>query len=48
VGYLNACGPGVPCPTIQAITANVLRLFGQGPSGRTEPSVANARQFGQD
>jgi hypothetical protein len=44
VGYLNACGPGVPCPTVQAITGNVLRLFGQGPAGRSEPSVSNTRE----
>jgi hypothetical protein len=31
------------CPTrlTRAITANLLRVFGQGPAGRTEPSVPN-------
>jgi hypothetical protein len=46
VGYLNACGPGVPCATVQTITGNVLRLFGQGPAGRRQPSVSNTAGYG--
>ena len=38
VGYLNSCGPGVPCQTVQTITGNILRLFGRGPAGKLEPS----------
>ena len=38
-----ATDPGCPAPTMRALTANVLRLFGQGPSGRTEPSQPNWR-----
>ena len=30
-----------PVATVQHITGNILRLFGQGPAGRTVPSVAN-------
>jgi hypothetical protein len=29
---------------VQRITGNILRVFGQGPAGRIEPSIANARQ----
>jgi hypothetical protein len=32
---------GGPGPDIQRMTGNLLRLFGQGPAGDTEPSVAN-------
>lgn len=48
VGFLNSCGPGVPCQTVQRITGNVLRLFGQGPAGRTEPSQSNTADFASD
>ena len=30
---------------LRQITANILRVFGQGPAGRTHPSVANWRQI---
>ena len=33
--------PGCPAGQVQAITGNILRVFGQGPAGLTEPSVAN-------
>ena len=29
---------------LQRITGNILRVFGQGPAGHIQPSVANARQ----
>lgn len=45
VGFLNSCGPGVPCQTVQRITGNVLQLFGQGPAGRTHPSQPNATEY---
>lgn len=48
VGFLNSCGPGVPCQTVQRITGNVLRLFGQGPAGKTEPSQPNTAAFTSD
>ncbi|MCL2394664.1 MAG: hypothetical protein FWC87_08260 [Acidimicrobiaceae bacterium] len=48
VGFLNSCGPGVPCQIVQRITGNVLRLFGQGPSGTTEPSVSNTSDYSSD
>jgi hypothetical protein len=47
VNWINAmsnCPTTVStCPTklVQKITGNILRLFGQGPSGATTPSVAN-------
>ncbi len=34
-----------PAPLMSALTANVLRVFGQGPVGLRHPSVANWRQF---
>jgi hypothetical protein len=45
--WINAMTPCIPasaaCPSgaISAMTGNVLRLFGQGPAGVTEPSVPN-------
>lgn len=45
VGFLNSCGPGVPCGTVQTITGNVLRLFGTGPAGKTEPSQSNSSSY---
>jgi hypothetical protein len=29
---------------VQRITANIFKLFGQGPAARTQPSVPNWRQ----
>jgi len=48
VGALRPCPSSVPvssCPqsSVRAMTGNVFRLFGQGPAGRLEPSVANWR-----
>jgi len=41
---LSLCsGRGGPGPVLQKMTGNLLRLFGQGPAGVTEPSVANWR-----
>jgi hypothetical protein len=34
---VSTCGPNV----VQQITGNVLRVFGQGPAGATNPAVAN-------
>jgi N,N-dimethylformamidase beta subunit-like, C-terminal len=44
VGDLAPCQPAVtscPAPVVQLMTANLLRLFGQGPAGLLEPSVPN-------
>ena len=44
VGDLNSCSPGYAhcsIPYIVAITNNILRVFGQGPTGLTEPAVSN-------
>ena len=40
------CHPGGICEsaTVQRITGNILRLFGQGPAARHQPSVPNWRQ----
>ena len=40
------CHPGGICESamVQRITANILRLFGQGPAARHRPSVPNWRQ----
>lgn len=35
--------PGCPAPVMRALTANVLRLFGAGPAGKTQPSQPNWR-----
>ncbi len=47
ISRLTVCekAPG-PCPATEVarITGNLLRLFGQGPAGKLEPSVANAAQ----
>ena len=43
----SGCGSGTgPCASavLQQITGNIMRVFGQGPAGLTEPSVANSRQ----
>jgi hypothetical protein len=45
---LEPCSPsGADCPAslMQAITGNLLRVFGAGPVGRTYPSVRNVSQF---
>ncbi len=45
---LAACptpGAGCPAGTLRRITGNLLRLFGQGPAGRLQPSQPNWRQF---
>ena len=51
-GTVNWISTLTECPLTQAscpsrltgeITGNLLRLFGQGPAGRSEPSVANSR-----
>ncbi len=42
----SGCHPGGVCEAVmvQRITANIFKLFGQGPAARLEPSVANWRQ----
>ncbi len=45
---LEPCPPPAsycPAPLMQAITGNLLRVFGSGPVGRTYPSVSNVREF---
>ena len=50
IGSMSPC-PGAqpaaacPAPALQQITGNVLRLFGGGPAGRSQPSVTNWHQF---
>lgn len=44
VGDLIPCtsaNPRCPAPLLTAITNNILRVFGQGPAGLTEPSTSN-------
>jgi hypothetical protein len=44
VAMLQPCvpaQPSCPAPTMEQMTANVLRLFGEGPAGRTSPAQAN-------
>lgn len=44
VATLQPCSdsdPGCPAPLMRQLTANVLRLFGQGPAGQRQPSHAN-------
>jgi len=43
ISRLTPCAPGATCPAtaVARITGNLLRLFGQGPAGKREPSVAN-------
>jgi hypothetical protein len=49
IGSLTPCPAGspdpCPAPAVQQITANVLKLFGAGPAGRTQPSVPNWRRY---
>jgi hypothetical protein len=42
----SGCHPGGVCEAsmVQRITANIFKLFGQGPAARTQPSVPNWRQ----
>ncbi|HET9058676.1 MAG TPA: N,N-dimethylformamidase beta subunit family domain-containing protein, partial [Acidimicrobiales bacterium] len=40
-GSLPAC----PAHVVQAVTGNILALFGRGPAGKYHPSVANWRQY---
>ena len=42
----NGCGTPAGCASaiVQRITGNILRVFGQGPAGRSHRSVANWRQ----
>jgi hypothetical protein len=43
----SGCGRGTgPCVSavLQRITGNIMRVFGAGPAGLTEPSIANWRQ----
>lgn len=43
-----SCPPATPaCPArgLDVLTANLLRLFGSGPAGVTQPSVANWQQY---
>jgi hypothetical protein len=44
---LQNCAGTTNCPAslMQAITGNLLRVFGAGPVGLTHPSVANEQQF---
>jgi hypothetical protein len=44
ISRLSICEPSPgPCPAtdVARITGNLLRVFGQGPAGRIEPSIAN-------
>lgn len=43
INALSPCAPGGPCPSIavSTMTGNLLWLFGQGPAGDIDPSVAN-------
>jgi hypothetical protein len=44
IGDLRPCtseNPGCAAPRLTKITNNILRLFGQGPAGETEPAVSN-------
>jgi hypothetical protein len=40
-GTLPAC----PSAVVQAVTGNIMRLFGQGPAGKYHPSVANWHKY---
>jgi hypothetical protein len=45
-GDHQGCYPGGVCASamLDQITGNIMRVFGQGPAGRTHPSVANWQQ----
>jgi hypothetical protein len=45
---LSPCSGTLPrCPSqlVQAVTGNILHLFGEGPAGKYRPSVANWQQY---
>lgn len=44
---LTPCPAGRPCPAdvVGAITGNLLKVFGQGPAGMTQPSQPNWQHF---
>jgi hypothetical protein len=45
---LEACAgtlPSCPSAVVQAVTGNILRLFGEGPAGKYHPSAANWQQY---
>jgi hypothetical protein len=45
---LSACTgtlPACPSAVVQAVTANILRLFGRGPAGKYHPSAANWPEY---
>lgn len=37
--------PKCPAEAVQAVTGNILHLFGEGPAGKYHPSVANWQQY---
>jgi hypothetical protein len=39
--YCQPNAPGCAAGTIQQITGNILRLFGQGPAGARAPAISN-------
>jgi hypothetical protein len=45
IDALSPCAPGTPCPAdvVGTMTANLLRVFGQGPAGTIVPAVDNWR-----
>jgi hypothetical protein len=55
IGWIPALSPcpassgatASACPdrVVEAVTGNILRLFGQGPAGRNRPSVANWQKY---
>ncbi len=48
IPHLVGCPPSTPhCPDyyIRIMTGNLLKLFGGGPAGLTQPSISNWRQF---
>lgn len=48
IAAMSPCPAGAsdcPAGVVQGITANILRVFGAGPAGRSHPSVANAAQY---
>lgn len=47
VSTLQPCAPSTHCPAtlMRELTANILRLFGAGPAGRTKPSLPNWRSI---
>ena len=47
INSLSSCNAIQTCPskTLRRITGNLLKLFGTGPSGDTQPSIANWQNF---